>query len=176
MNTARQARVEASDSSHYIDALEIVGTILLENRRILNGVLVWSRRPIDVARVSVPRSRWIGMIVGDLAATNHHVMREDATDSFVKAAPDRLVGNLEWCKRLGPSGTHVIECLLAEVECASRCVSLEIGPGPVAFDRVAPLWDLPLELYFRFGGRPRQQNLDAMARSFDVADIDEVGQ
>src|SRR5437763_1943909 len=54
---------------------------------------------------------------------------------------------------------------------ARRGVSLEIRPGPIAFDRVAPLRYLPLQLYFRLHCRLGQVDLHAVSGRFDVADV-----
>jgi hypothetical protein len=114
------------------------------------------------------------MVVCDLAATNDHVMRKDTSDGFVEATADGFIGNLERREGLGPSSAHVSERLLGEVKRASRGIGLEVSPGAVALESVAPLRNLPLKLDFRFGRRPGQQNFHAVAGSFDVTDIYEV--
>src|SRR5215469_6653249 len=67
VDTARQAWVEASHGSHDVDTLEVLRAILLEDRRVLHGVLVRSRSAVGVAWARVPRRRWVRLIVGDLA-------------------------------------------------------------------------------------------------------------
>src|SRR2546429_4794262 len=42
VHPAGQARVEAADSPHDVDALEVVGLVLLEDRGVLHRVLVGS--------------------------------------------------------------------------------------------------------------------------------------
>ena len=77
------------------------------------------------------------MAICDLASANHQVVRNDSAHRFVAAA-DGFIGNLERCKGLGSSGAHVVEGLLAKVERARGGVGLEVGPGAVALDSVAP--------------------------------------
>ena len=54
-----------------------------------------------VARVRVPRRRRVRVVVGDLAALDHQVVREHAAYRFGEAAADALVGHLERLPRLG---------------------------------------------------------------------------
>ena len=98
VDAAGQARVEAADRPHDVDALELVRPVLLEDRRVLHRVLVGAGRAVDVARAGVPGRRRIGMVVGDLAVADDDVMRQHAAHRLVEAAADGLVGHLE----LGP--------------------------------------------------------------------------
>src|SRR5579862_5743385 len=88
VHAAGQTRIETSDCAHNVDAFEFVSSILLEDRRVLDGVFVGAWGPVGVAGIGVPRRRGIRMIVGDLAVLDHNVMREHAADSFMEAAPD----------------------------------------------------------------------------------------
>ena len=115
------------------------------------------------------------MIVGDLAVANHDVMREHASHSFVEAAADRFVGNLEVIPRLRVSCVQLGQSLLDKIKRGSRGVGLEVRPRAVALDGVAPLWNLPFELDFRFEGSPGQVDFYAVAGRLDVADINLAG-
>ena len=148
VDAARQTRIEAAHRAHDVDALEVVRTVLLEDRRVLHRVFVGSRRAVDIARIRVPRRRRIRMIVRDLAVADDHVMRQDAAHRFVETAADRFVRNFEWCEGRGASGVHFLHCLFEEVERAAGGVSLEVGAGAIAFDRVAPFRNFPFELDF----------------------------
>src|ERR1700759_1089061 len=75
VHAARQAGVEGAHSPHDVDALEVLRPVLLEDRRVLDGVLVGTRRPVDIARTGVPRRRRVRLVVGDLALTDDHVVR-----------------------------------------------------------------------------------------------------
>ena len=88
MDTTRQAGIKTSYRTHDVDALKILGTVLLENGGILNRVLVRSGGPIDVARVRIPTGRWVRMIVCYLPISNHQVMREHAPHGLMETAPD----------------------------------------------------------------------------------------
>src|SRR3954447_1249691 len=57
VHAAGQARVEAADGAHDVDALEVLPVVLLEDRLTLHGVLVGARRAEAVAGVGVPRRR-----------------------------------------------------------------------------------------------------------------------
>ena len=103
----------------------------------LHRVLVRARRAVDVARVGVPRRRRVRVVVGDLAAPDHHVVREHAAHRLGEAAADALVGHLERLPRLGAAGADLGERLLDEVQRAGRRVGLEVGARPVALDGVA---------------------------------------
>src|SRR5690348_9747745 len=63
MHATRQTRIEAAHRTHDVDTLEVIRPVLLEDRRVLNRVFVWTRRAVDVARIRVPRSRRIRMVV-----------------------------------------------------------------------------------------------------------------
>ena len=48
VHAARQAGIETANRAHDVDALELVGAIFFEDRRVLNRVFVWSRRSVDI--------------------------------------------------------------------------------------------------------------------------------
>src|SRR4029077_20981670 len=73
MHTTGQARIETAYRAYDIDTLEFIGNVFLEDRRVLHRILVRTRRPVNVARVGVPGSRRIRMVIGDLAFANYHV-------------------------------------------------------------------------------------------------------
>src|SRR5690349_2524706 len=91
MYAARQAGIEAANGPHDVDAFELVRTILLKDRCVLDGVLVWTSRPVDIARACIPRGRRIRMIVCDLPFLDHHVMGKDSAYRFVESTGDSLV-------------------------------------------------------------------------------------
>src|SRR5689334_19614885 len=93
VHAAGKARIETANRTHDVDALELVRSVLFEYRRVLYGVFVRSGRAIDIAWIGIPRSRRIWVVVGDLPAFDHDVMREDAAYRFVKAAADGFVRN-----------------------------------------------------------------------------------
>src|ERR1700728_2075064 len=53
VDAAGQARVEAADRAHDVDALEVLRRVLLEDRRVLHRVLVRARRAVAVADAAV---------------------------------------------------------------------------------------------------------------------------
>src|SRR5215204_1528596 len=174
VDPAGQARIEAAHGTHDVDALEVVGAVLLEDRHAGHRVLVRARRPEGVGRRPVPRRRRVWMVVCDLAVPDHEVVREDSPDCLVEAASDTLVRHLELLEDLGLAGAHQLEGLLREVDRRRRRVGNEIDPGPIPLDGVGPLGHLPLEVGLGHGGRLGQVDLDAIARGFHVAtDIDE---
>src|SRR4029077_5910732 len=158
VNTAWQAWIEAAHSAHDVDALKFVRTIVFKDRRVLHGVLVRSWCSINIARISVPRSGRIRMIICDLAAANDQVMRKNTADSFVKSATDGFVRNFERCERGRASSVHLRDCLLKEIISAGRGIRLKIRASTVALDRVAPFRNAPGKFDFRFGSGLRQTN------------------
>src|SRR5215471_5059055 len=46
VHAARQARIKAAHGAHDVDTLELVGSVLFENRSVLHGVFVRARRPV----------------------------------------------------------------------------------------------------------------------------------
>ena len=149
VHAAGQAGVEAADRAHDVDALEVLGAVLLEDRRVLHRVLVRARRPVHVTRAGVPRRRRVGLVVGDLAVADDHVVREHAARRLVEADADGLLGHREVVPALRAAGADLLEGLLEAVEADQRRVGLVVGPGTVALDGVRPLRDLPLELHLR---------------------------
>src|SRR5450432_2901714 len=57
VHAARQTRVKTPYRAHYIDSLELVRAIFLEDRRVLHRVFVRTRSAIDVPRIGIPGSR-----------------------------------------------------------------------------------------------------------------------
>ena len=109
------------------------------------------------------------MVVRDLPVADHHVMREYSAHGLGEPAADRFVGYRERFPRTRSAGIELLERLVEEVQRRSRAVGLEVGPRPIAFQRVRPLRNLPLE-----GHGPRknalgQVDLDARSRCLDVA-------
>src|SRR5579862_8682361 len=95
MHAAWQARIEAAYCAHDVDAFELVRTVLLKQWGVLHGIFVRPRGAVNVTRVGVPARRRIRMIVGNLAVTNDHMMREHAAHSLVESAGDCVLGHLE---------------------------------------------------------------------------------
>ncbi len=171
VDAARQTGVEAAHRPHDVDALELVRAVLLEDRRVLHGVLIRPRRAVHVTRAGVPRRGRIGMVVGDFAVADDDVVRQHAAHRLVEAAADGVVRHLELRPGPRPAGVQVRHRLLGKVQRRRRRVGLEISPGAVALDGVAPFRDLPLELHLRQHRRLGQVNLDAVAGRLDVADV-----
>src|SRR5581483_9263581 len=63
VDAAGQARVEAADRAHDVDALEVVLGVLLEDRRVLHRVLVRARGPVDVTDAAVPGGGRVRVVV-----------------------------------------------------------------------------------------------------------------
>src|SRR5215831_19337341 len=104
MNAARQTWIETSHGAHYVDALELVGTVLLEDRSALHGVFIRPRRAVYIARVGIPRRRRVRMIIGYFAVAYDDVMRKHTAHRFVEAATDRLLRHFETRPCLRMSG------------------------------------------------------------------------
>src|SRR3954465_11051562 len=169
VDSAGQARVEAAHRAHNVDAPEVVGAVLLEDRGARDRVLVWPGRPVIVGGRPVPRRGWVWVVVSDLAVPDHQVMRENPAYRLVKAAADRLVRHFELLEGLGLSRPHELEGLLQEVERRSRRVGYEVDPGPISLYGVGPLRDVPLELCLGHCTRLGQADLDAVAGGLDAA-------
>src|SRR5579862_7084136 len=92
---AGQARIETSHRPHDVDPLEFIGTIFLEDRRVLHRILIRTRSAIYVTRIGVPGRRRIRMIVCDLALADHNVMRKNATHRLMESATNGLIRNLK---------------------------------------------------------------------------------
>ena len=95
VHAARQARIEASHRAHDVDPLESFRPVFFENWRILYGVLVGSRRSVNIARTGVPGCRRIRMIIRDLPIADHNMMRKHAANRFMEPARDRIVRHFE---------------------------------------------------------------------------------
>src|SRR5215469_17749513 len=69
-----------------------------------------------------------------------------------------------------------IHRLLHEMESATGGIDLEVSPGTIAFDRVAPLRHLPFELDFGERSSFRQIHFDAVAGRLDVSDVNQASE
>src|ERR1044072_7059689 len=76
MNAARETRIETAHPAPEVEAFEIAGAVLFEDRRVLYGVFVRAGCAVDVPRRCIPRRRRIGMVVGGLTVANHEVGRQ----------------------------------------------------------------------------------------------------
>src|ERR1700733_2143049 len=171
MYSTGQAGVKAAHRSHDVDAFELVWAVLFEDGRVLYRVFVGSRRAVSVPRIRVPRRGRIRMIVGDFSLANYDVMGKNAAYRFVEAAGDGFVWNLEVGPGLGLAAVHFRQRLLGEIQRRCCRICLEVSASAIAFNRVAPLGNLPFELDFGQRDRLGQVNLYALAGGLDVADV-----
>src|SRR5436853_7063296 len=172
VDTTGQAGVKATDRPHDVDALEVLGTVLLEDRCVLHSIFVGSRGSIDVTYTAIPGRWWIGMIVRDLAILDDEMVGEYPTHGLVEAAADGLLRNSEVIPCLGMTSIQFRHRLLQAVQRNGCRVRLEVRSRTVAFESVAPsFWRryLPLELYFGLERGLGQANLDAVSSGLDVA-------
>src|SRR6202140_1062017 len=95
MHAARQTRIKAPHRAHDVNALELLRPVFFEDGSVLHRILVRPRSAINISWIRVPGCRGIGMVVGDLALADHHVMRENAAYRFVEAATKGPLRNLE---------------------------------------------------------------------------------
>src|ERR1700752_93488 len=93
----------------------------------------------------------------------------------METASNRFIWHLKLRPSLSPASVSLRHSLLREIKCAGSRVSLEVCSGAIAFDRITPLWYLPLKLNFRLHCCFWQIDLHAVARSFYVTDIDLAG-
>ena len=149
VHTARQTWIEASDRPHDVDAFEVLRAVFLEDRCVLHRVFVGAGGAKAVARVCVPGSWRIGMIVGDLVVFNHHVMRQHTANRLVEAAPYAFFGNLEVVPGFCSAGMQLGQCLFGEVQSGRSRIGLEVSASAIPFNRVTPFGNLPLK--FNFG-------------------------
>src|SRR4051794_23501179 len=112
VHAAGQARVEAADRAHDVDAPEVLLVVLLEDRLAHHRVLVWTRSPIAVRRTAVPGSQRVRVVVRDLAVADHHVVGEHAPDGLVEAAADALVGHVEVLEHLRVARADLLQALV----------------------------------------------------------------
>src|SRR5580698_6093335 len=122
MYAARQTRIEASYRAHNIDSLEPVRTVLFKDRGILHRILVRPRSAINVARIGIPGSWRIGMVVGDLAILDYHVMREHAAHGFVEAAANGILRDIKISPRLGVASVQFAQRLFHEMQSRARSI------------------------------------------------------
>src|SRR5580704_863852 len=176
MHSARQTRIEAAYRPHDVNALELVGAVLLEDRRVLHRIFVRTRGAIHSTWIRIPGRGRIGMIVCDFALADYYVMRQHAADSFVEAAADGLFRHFEFGPGLGAAGMELFQGFLHEVQGTASGIHLEVRARAIAFNGIAPLGDLPFKLDLGQGSGLRQIHLDARSGGLDVADIDQAGQ
>src|ERR1700728_2497421 len=176
MYAARQAWIETSNGAHDVDAFELVGPILFEDRCILHRVFVRPRRSIDIPGICVPRSGRIRVVVGDLVIFDHHMVREHATDGFVKPASDSAFGNLKVCPSFRPAGMQFFQSLFHEIQSGSRRVGLEVSARAITLDCVTPLWNFPLEFDLRKGRSFWQIYFHAVAGGLNVTDVHDASE
>src|ERR1700730_13277579 len=169
MHTAWQTWVKAAHGAHDVDALELIRAILLEDGRVLHGIFIRSGGAIDVAHAAVPGSGRIGMVVSDLAALDDHVVRKRPAHGLVETATDGIPWYREVVPCPGVAGWNPSQRLVHKVQRDSRSIGLEVGAGAVALDGIAPLRNLPLELYRRLRGGFGQGDLDTVASCLDQA-------
>src|SRR3984957_20705932 len=124
---ARQTRIEAAHSAHDVDSFEFVRTVLLEERRILNRIFIWSRSSIHIAWVGIPGSRRIWVVVGDLVIADHDVMRQNSAHRFVEAAANGFLRHLEIIPGLCTAGMQIRQRMLGKMKQARGSLSLEIS-------------------------------------------------
>src|SRR5580700_1701038 len=176
VDAARQTRIETPHRTHDINSLELVRTVLLKDRGVLHRVLVWTRSAVDIAWIGIPWGRRIRVVVCDLAFFDHYMVREHATNRFVEAATDGFLGHLELRPSFGMSGVQFRQRLFHEVESSAGGINLEVGSRPIAFDSVATLRDLPLELDLRQRGGLGQVHLYAATGGLDISNINQASQ
>src|SRR6185503_6005448 len=100
VDAAGQAGVEAAHRAHDVDADELVRAVLLEDRRVLDRVLVGPRRAVGVARARVPRGRRVGLEVGNLAAPNHKGVERTPRAASWKPQLIASCGTVNWLQLL----------------------------------------------------------------------------
>src|ERR1700679_2191352 len=116
------------------------------------------------------------MVVGDLALSDDDVVREDATNSLVKATADGLFRNFEFAPGGGATGIQFSKRFLDEVQRGSSGVGLEVGACSVALERVRPLRNVPLEFGLWQQRCFGQIDFHAVPGGLDVADIHQSGE
>src|ERR1700720_2475926 len=94
----------------------------------------------------------------------------------METATDGTLGNFEVRPRLRPTGMQFFKRLFHEMQGSSRRVRLEVSPGSVAFNGIAPLRNLPLELDLGKRSRLRQIDLYAVTGSLDVANVHDASE
>src|ERR1700730_2367695 len=139
VHSTRQTRIETAHRPHDVDTLELVGTVILEDRCVLHGVFIGSGRSVDITRVCVPRCRWIRMVVGNFAVANDHVMRKHAADGFVETASDGVLWNFEVRTGFRAALMHFRQCLFCKIQSSAGGVNLEVGARAITLNGVTPL-------------------------------------
>src|SRR5262249_45112213 len=149
VHATREARIKATHGTHDVDTLELVWSVLFEDRRVLHGVFVRARRPVNITGAGIPGCRRVRVIVADLPVSNHNMVRKHASNSFVEAAANGVLGNFEFRPCFVVSGPDFVQSPLAEVKSSGSRIRLEIRSSAVAFDGIAPLWNPPFEFRLR---------------------------
>src|SRR5262245_21758733 len=124
VHAAWEARIEAAYGAHDVDALNVVARALLEDRHVLDRVLVWPGRPVDVARARVPRRRRIRVVVRDLPIANDEMVRQHAADRLRETAADPFLRDGERLPGLRMAEANLLERLIDEVHRAGRRICL----------------------------------------------------
>src|ERR1700686_2890399 len=171
MHAARQTRIKASHRAHDVNALEFLRPVFFEDGSVLYRILVRPRSAVNVAWIRVPGCRRIGMVVGDLALADHHVMREHAAYRFVEAATNGLLRNLEISPSPCPTGMQFLQRPLRKIKSRGSRINLEVSTGAIALDRIAPLGNLPFKLNLRLGRSFWQVHFYALPSGLDVPDV-----
>ena len=107
MNTTWQAGIEAAHCSHDVDTLKGVRTVVFEDRGVLHGIFVGAGRAVDVSHATIPWCRGIGVVVGDLAALDDHVMGKHAAHGLMEAAADGIIWHREIAPCLGVASMYL---------------------------------------------------------------------
>src|ERR1700730_2873616 len=127
MHATRQARVEAAYRSHDVDAFELVWTVVLEDRRVLHGVLIGPGGSVNITRVRVPRGRRIRMVICNFAVANNYVMRENPANRFMKTASDCILRHFEVRPGFRISFMHFSQRLFRKIQSGAGSVNLELS-------------------------------------------------
>src|ERR1700731_461834 len=120
VHSARQAWVKAANCTHDIDALKVGWSVFFENRRVLDRVFVRPRSAVDIARIGVPASRGIRMVVGHFTAPDHEMMREYSSDRLMETASNRFIRNLEGGEGVSSASVQLFHRLFDKIW-SGRC-------------------------------------------------------
>ena len=77
----------APHCAHNVDPFEFIGTVLLKMGVFCTASSYGPGRAINIARVGIPGSLRVRMVVGDLALANHDMMRENSANRLMEANP-----------------------------------------------------------------------------------------
>jgi len=107
VHAAGQARDQSSHGAHNVDTFELIGTVLLED-----GSYSAPHLSYDRACRKYPAD-WHSMVSEDTddnwrsCFADHHMMRKNASDCFVKATADGLFRHFEIRPGLGLAGVKL---------------------------------------------------------------------